>query len=110
LDKEEKTMIKKFAVVSILLISLMFVSTPAKATPTASCPSVLEYAWEDESGFLAAYYSIAGNLKLSITFKDYVSATITLPKLENLGELGGEWFLFWPVDSWDWGYFGDTLL
>ena len=106
-------------VVSILLLAVVTLSSPAWATPSStSCPSVLEYAyWSEEDGWYYSYYNVGGNLKLTVTFNGYITASITLPKLENLTSLGeeeglSEYFVFWPnnVDDFSYGGFGDTLL
>jgi hypothetical protein len=91
-------MLRKLIVVSILFLSITIVSNPARA---ASC-TVYQYNEDTGGGY---YYSIAGSLKLSVTFNNYLSATITLPNLQNLGTVVSENFYF---DNY--GYVYDDLL
>jgi hypothetical protein len=93
MNKEVKTMLKKLIVLSIFFFSAAIASHPVEAAST-SCPP------------LTGTYRIDGNLKVSINFPDYVSATITLPKLSSLSNKAtGEYFYFK-----DGGIFTDTLL
>jgi hypothetical protein len=87
-------MLKKMLVSSILFLTVVTLSNPAGAATISSCP--------DLSGGM---YLIDGSLKLSVNLTNYVSATITLPKLGNLGDMAGEIFYFFPG-----GTLGDELL
>jgi hypothetical protein len=84
-EREERKMrkkrMKKMMISSILFLAIAVLSSPAWAT-SSSCPDV--YLYDD--GYA---YSITGSMKLSVTFKDYVSASVTLPNLGNLMELAG---------------------
>jgi hypothetical protein len=97
-----RKLMKRMVVSSILLLAVVALSGPAWAA-SASC-----YVYTADEDFVGYY--IDGSLKLSITFTDYVSATITLPKLANVmdlaGEYGyGEYFYFFSD-----GGVGDNLL
>jgi len=85
-------MLKKLIVLSIFFFSAAIASHPAEAAFT-SCRD------------LTGTYRIDGSLKVSVNFPDYVSATITLPKLMSLGIATGEYFYF-DKD----GIFSDKLL
>ena len=86
-------MLKKLFVLSIFFFSAAFASHPAEAA-SMSCPD------------LAGKYRIEGNLKISVNFPDYISATITLPKLSSLSNNAtGEYFYFYGD-----GVFTDTLM
>jgi hypothetical protein len=80
---------KRLMLASILLLSLtlMLTSAPAWAvatvTATSTCKSV--------SG---QTFSVAGSVKITVNFPDYATATITLPKLENVVGAAGETFVF----------------
>jgi len=78
-------MMKKVMIRSILVLSLLVLTSPAWA---ATCGDVLTY---DYDGY---YYAIDGNLKLTVTFTNYVTATITLPKLANFGDFEGFYFYY----------------
>lgn len=85
-------MVKKLIVLSIFFFSAAIATHPVEAAST-SCPD------------LTGTYRIDGSLKVSVNFPDYVTATITLPKLWSLGFVAGEYFYF---D--DGGGFSDKLL
>ncbi len=97
-----RKLMKKTMVGSILFLAVVALSNPVWAT-TSSC--YVYTADEDMVG-----YYIDGNLKLSITFTDYISATITLPKLANVMDLAGEYgygeYFYYFSD----GGLGDNLL
>ena len=85
-------MLKKLIVLSIFFFSAVIASHPVEAAST-SCPD------------LNGTYRIDGSLKVSVNFPDYVSATITLPKLMTLGIVAGEHFYFYDDHT-----FSDKLL
>ena len=86
-------MLKKLIVLSIFFFLLTIASNPVEAA-SASCPD------------LTGKYRIDGSLKVSVNFPDFISATITLPKLTRLSNNAtGEYFYFY-----DDGIFTDTLL
>jgi hypothetical protein len=97
MNKEVKTMLKKLIVLSIFFFSAAIVSHPAEAAST-SCRD------------LTGTYRIDGSLKVSVNFPDYVSATITLPKLWSLGFVAGEYFYFEKDDVTNDRVFTDKLL
>ena len=76
-------MMKKMMIRLTLVLALVALTTPVWA---ASCPDVLT---DDGDGY---YYAIDGNLKVSVNFPSYVTATITLPKLANFGDFEGFYF------------------
>lgn len=92
MNKEVKTMLKKLILISIFFFSAAIASHPAEAAFT-SCRD------------LTGTYRIDGSLKVSVNFPDYVSATITLPKLMTLGIVAGEYFYFYDDHT-----FSDKLL
>jgi hypothetical protein len=81
MNKEVKTMLKKLIVLSIFFFLLTIASNPVEAA-SASCPD------------LTGKYRIDGSLKVSVNFPDFISATITLPKLMTLAIAAGEYFYF----------------
>lgn len=86
-------MIRKMLISSILFLAVVTSTNLTWATTGPSCSD------------MTGSYVIDGNLKLSVNFPNYVSATITLPKLANLGDIVGEAFYFYSD-----GTFGDQLL
>ena len=89
-------MLKKLIVLSIFFFLLTIASNPVEAA-SASCPD------------LTGKYRIDGSLKVSVNFPDFISATITLPKLMTLGIAAEEYFYF-KKDGTDDRVFTDKLL
>jgi hypothetical protein len=85
--KGGKEMMKKMMIRLTLVLALVALTTPVWA---ASCPDVL--LADENLDAPSYYYAIDGNLKLSVNFPSYVTATITLPKLANFGDFEGFYF------------------
>jgi hypothetical protein len=64
-------MSKKIIIISMMLLSILAFSNSASAVFDVSEPD---------------YYSISGNLALKADFKNWVTATVTLPKVQNFDE------------------------
>ena len=78
---------------AILFLAMVASTNLTWATPSSSCSD------------MTGSYVVDGSVKLPVNFPNYASATITLPKLANLGDLVGEVFYFYGD-----GTFGDQLL
>jgi hypothetical protein len=76
---------KKMILGSILFVSVLTFSNPTWA---ASCSDVFMYDY-DQGGY---YYAIDGSLKISANFPNYVTASISLPRLSNFGDFEGFYF------------------